>query len=173
MSDLKIRLWPGWEVVRELGKGSYGKVYEINRRNGDYLERSALKIIHVPENPAELEQLRMNGLTEEGTGTYLWRNVEKIRKEIGLMQQFVGYTNIVSYEDYLIQKQVNGVGWDILIRMELLTPLPEYMKSNPFSEKEVLKMGLDISQALIICHGTGILHRDKRGSIRCHKTIII
>lgn len=160
MSDTNIRLWPGWEIVRPLGEGSYGKVFEINRRNGNYLERSAMKILHVPESQAELDQFRMNGLTEENTERYLWRNVEKIRDEIGVMQQFVGYSNIVSYEDYLIQKQENGVGWDILIRMELLTPLQDYMKIHPFSEKEVLKLGLDISQALMICHGAGVIHRD-------------
>lgn len=160
MSDWGIRLWPGWRVVRELGRGSYGTVYEIQRQNGPYIEKSALKIIHVPENQSELEQLRISGLKEESTENYLWHHVERIRDEIGLMQQFVGYSNIVSYEDYQIQKRAGSVGWDILIRMELLTPLQEYMKDNPFSDREVLKMGLDISQALTICHKAGIIHRD-------------
>jgi len=155
-----IHLWPDWKIVRELGSGSFGHVYEIHRQNGPYLERSALKVIRVPENPAELEQLRMDGLGEEDTESYLQRYVEEIRTEIGLMQHFVGYSNIVSYEDYLVRKREEGIGWDILIRMELLTPLPEYMASHPMSEQEVIRLGLDISQALVICHGAGILHRD-------------
>ena len=155
-----IQLWPDWRIVREIGSGSFGKVYEINRQNGPYLERAALKVIRVPQSPAEMEQLRMDGLGEEDTESYLRRYVEDIRSEIGLMQQFVGYSNIVSYEDYLIQKRENAVGWDILIRMELLTALPEYMAAHPLSEKEVIRLGLDISQALVICHGAGIIHRD-------------
>ena len=155
-----IHLWPDWHIAREIGRGSFGEVYEIQRQNGPYLERAALKVIRVPQNPAELEQLRMDGLGEEDTEGYLRRYVEEVRGEIGLMQQFVGYSNIVSYEDYRIYRHDDSIGWDILIRMELLTPLPEYMSAHPLSEEDVVRLGLDISQALVICHGAGIIHRD-------------
>lgn len=154
------QIWPGWSVVREIGSGSYGKVYEIHRRNGGWLEKAAMKVIRVPANPAEMEQLRMDGMTNEDTETYLARHVEEIRTEIGLMQHFVGNSNIVSYEDYSIRKHVNGIGWDILIRMELLQTLPNYMSTHRFSESDVIRLGLDISQALILCHRAGIIHRD-------------
>ena len=64
------QIWPGWSVVREIGSGSYGKVYEIHRRNGGWLEKAAMKVIRVPANPAEMEQLRMDGMTNEDTETY-------------------------------------------------------------------------------------------------------
>ena len=160
MYEADIHLWPDWHIIREIGRGSFGRVYEIHRQNGEYLEKAALKVIRVPENPADVEQLRMDGVNKEDTESYLRRYVEEIRNEIGLMQRFVGYTNIVSYEDYLIQKLENTIGWNILIRMELLTPLQEYMSSKTLSEQEVIRIGLDISQALTICHGEGIIHRD-------------
>lgn len=160
MYEAEIHLWPDWHIIREIGRGSFGRVYEIHRQNGEYLEKAALKIIRVPENPADVEQLRMDGVNKEDTESYLRRYVEEIRSEIGLMQRFVGYSNIVSYEDYLIQKLDNAIGWYILIRMELLTPLQDYMSSKTLSEQEVIRIGLDISQALIICHGEGIIHRD-------------
>ena len=155
-----IQLWPEWHLVREIGSGSYGKVFEIHRRNGDYLEKAALKVIRIPANPAELEQLRMDGVSAEDTDSYLARHVEEIRREIGLMQRLVGYSNIVSYEDYKIYRRTSGIGWDILIRMELLSALSDQMTRRSLTEREVLKIGLDISQALIICHGAGIIHRD-------------
>lgn len=158
MSD--IRLWPDWKIAHVIGRGSFGEVYEIHRQNGPYVERAALKMIRVPQNPYELEQLRRDGLGEEDTEGYLRQYVENVRGEIRLMQQFVGYSNIVSYEDYLINKHEDSVGWDILIRMELLTALPDYMASHPLSEEDVVQIGLDISQALVICHGAGIIHRD-------------
>ena len=158
MSD--IRLWPDWKIARVIGRGSFGEVYEIHRQNGPYVERAALKMIRVPQNPYELEQLRRDGLGEEDTEGYLRQYVENVRGEIRLMQQFVGYSNIVSYEDYLINKHEDSVGWDILIRMELLTALPDYMASHPLLEEDVVQIGLDISQALVICHGAGIIHRD-------------
>ena len=155
-----IQLWPDWKIVREIGSGSYGKVYEIHRQNGIYLERAALKVIRIPQNQADLEQLRMDGIQPEATEAYLERHVEEIRNEIGLMQRLIGHSNIVSYEDYLIRKRTPYVGWDILIRMELLTALPAWLSSHTMSEQEVIRLGLDISRALIVCHEAGIIHRD-------------
>lgn len=160
MAGNELQLWPGWRIVRELGAGSFGKVYEIHRQNGVHLEKAALKVIRIPSNPAELLQLRSEGVRSEKTEEFLARQVDDIRNEIGVMQKFVGYSNIVSYEDYLILKHQNNIGWDILIRMELLTALSDYMVTCPMTEELILKMGMDISQALIILHGAGIIHRD-------------
>lgn len=154
------QIWPGWTIARTIGRGSYGKVYEIHRRNGSWLEKAAMKLIRIPESPTELDQLRMDGLGDRGTEEYLAHHVEEIRTEIGLMQRFVGNSNIVSYEDYMIRKHPNEIGWDILIRMELLETLPDYMNRHSFFESDVIRLGVDICQALIICHQAGIIHRD-------------
>ena len=37
--------WPGWEVVRLIGRGSFGAVYEIRRTLFDDVEKAALKVI--------------------------------------------------------------------------------------------------------------------------------
>ena len=44
----------GWSIVREIGHGGYGKVYEIRRHLLDTDERSAMKVIPVPRDPAEI-----------------------------------------------------------------------------------------------------------------------
>jgi len=44
-----------------------------------------------------------------------------------MMYTLRGNTNIVSYEDHLVQKSSNRFGWDILIRMEYLTTLNKYI----------------------------------------------
>ena len=160
MMSIDICPWPGWNIVREIGRGSFGRVYEIHRKNDVFLEKAALKVIHIPSNEFELNQYLADGLTIDDVGRYLEQSAKEIRNEIGIMQKFVGYSNIVSYEDYLIQKHENDPGWDIFIRMELLTPLSDYMKNHRFSERDVLRLGLDISQALVLCHGSGIIHRD-------------
>ncbi len=42
--------WPGWTLVRKLGQGSYGGVFEIQRELlGGNLERSAFKKIFDPQ----------------------------------------------------------------------------------------------------------------------------
>ena len=155
-----IQMWPDWKIVRELGRGSFGEVYEIHRQNGSYLEKAAMKVIRIPSSQAELMQLRADGLRMENTEQYYSKQVEDIRNEIGIMSRFVGYSNIVSYEDYMIRKHEGEIGWDILIRMELLTALSNYLVSHTMPEEQVVQLGLDISQALMICHKAGIVHRD-------------
>ena len=155
-----IQMWPDWKIVRELGRGSFGEVYEIHRQNGSYLEKAAMKVIRIPSSQAELMQLRADGLRMENTEQYYSKQVEDIRNEIGIMSRFVGYSNIVSYEDYMIRKHEGEIGWDILIRMELLIALSNYLVSHTMPEEQVVQLGLDISQALMICHKAGIVHRD-------------
>ena len=45
--------WEDWKIVRELGEGSCGKVYEIERTQHGITERDALKIIRIPKNRRE------------------------------------------------------------------------------------------------------------------------
>lgn len=47
MESIRIP-WNDWKDVRQLGKGSYGTVYEIERALGSYTEKAALKVIPIP-----------------------------------------------------------------------------------------------------------------------------
>jgi serine/threonine protein kinase len=76
------------------------------------------------------------------------------------MDRLKGHTNIVSYEDHTVIPHENKIGWDILIRMELLTPLTDYLQNHKFSEDDVIKLGIDICKALTLCERYSIIHRD-------------
>lgn len=76
------------------------------------------------------------------------------------------HSNIVSYEDHCIIEHADGIGWDILIKMELLTPMIEWMLENPVDEVTVLRLGKEISSALGFAAAHGLIHRDvKPGNI--------
>ena len=153
-------IWPGWYAVKLLGKGSFGAVYEINRNIRGTLEKSAMKVLRVPENDAEVASIQAQGVSWRNTEQYYESYVDGIQNEIRIMQRFVGNSHIVSYEDYAIRKRNNQIGWDLYIRMELLTGLPDYLKAHPYDEKLIVKMGMDIAQGLRDCHNKGIIHRD-------------
>ena len=159
-------IWPEWSAVKFLGKGASGAVYEIHRSVRSNLEKAAMKVLRVPKSEAEIEQLHFQGMDLQNTEEYYARHVDNIQNEIRIMQGFIGNSHIVSYEDYSICKREDAIGWDIYIRMELLTGLQKYIKNNPLDEKAVIKLGADILQGLWDCHKSGIIHRDiKPGNI--------
>ena len=152
--------WPGWETVRVIGSGGFGKVCEI-RKNDDTGEfRSALKVISIPQSPEEYRAYIDDGYDEESITSIFKNQIDDIVSEFKVMAQFSGITNIVSYQDHMIVPHEDGVGWDILIRMELLTALPEYYRKNQWTEEKTIKLGADICRALELCGKKNIIHRD-------------
>ena len=154
------QIWPGWRVVRLIGRGGYGSVYEIHRSIGSHLQRAALKVIRVDIDNSNIDQMMLGAQSPDYTDLFYREFISKIQNEIVLMQQFVGNSHIISYEDHFIRSREDDSGWDIYIRMELLTGLPEYLRNHQPDEKMVLKLGMDISQGLSDCHREGIIHRD-------------
>lgn len=162
----KTELWPEWEIVQDIGAGAFGTVYKIKRQDLGGTYYAALKVISVPSSREEINQLRGQKLSDGQIREFYDELATKICTEISVMERLKGYTNIVSYEDHKIVPHRNGIGRDILIRMELLTSLPQYMQRHTMDEKEVCRLGIDICNALSICHRSRIIHRDiKPGNI--------
>jgi len=160
MHDLS-KIWPEWQIEgAPLGSGSFGTVYKGVRRDNLVESYAAIKIISIPKHPSEIDALRSEGLDTERAFTYLQGIVNDCVSEIQLMESLKGIQNIVSVEDYKVVKKTDQIGWDIYIRMELLTPLTTYIANNQLTEKDVIKLGCDICSALEMCSKKGIIHRD-------------
>ena len=151
-----------WYIKRYIGAGSYGKVFEIERRDEfDTVFTGALKAITIPSSPDELEEILSDGMDRDGASTYFRDYVKDLNREIALMSKLKGHSNIVSYEDHAIHAHEDGIGWDILIRMELLTPITGYLKQNKsFTRREIIRLGIDLCRALEVCQRYNIIHRD-------------
>lgn len=149
-----------WSIVRELGKGSFGTVYEIEKSEFGYVYRAALKVIHIPQGTADVEQVRSLGMSEKDITEYYQDIMTDCVREIVLMSKVQGHTNVVNYQAHEVHRQENGVGWDILIQMELLTPLNQYMAAHGMTRKDVVTLGISVCKALERCQKLGIIHRD-------------
>ena len=154
------KVWPEWEVVELLGKGSFGRVYKVVRRDSVIQSYAAIKVISIPTDRSELDSLRSEGLDDNSAKVYFKGIVDDFVGEIRLMESLKGIQNIVSVEDYKVVQRTDEVGWDIYIRMELLTPFNTYICDHPMSEKDVIKLGVDICSALEICSRRDVVHRD-------------
>lgn len=155
------QIWPEWQIEgKPLGKGSFGVVYKAVRRDHGVESYAAIKVISIPTDPSEVDSLRSEGLDMNATRTYLQGIVNDFVSEIQLMESLKGVQNIVSVEDYKVVEKTGEIGWDIYIRMELLTSFNAYICDKKLTEEEVIKLGCDICTALEICAKRNIIHRD-------------
>ena len=140
-----------WRISKELGKGSFGKVFEIywddslgNRKV------SALKIIHIPSD--EALRIQMDAQPNmEAVRNYFLKQVNRIKEEVRILQTCRDNRNIVQYEEDDIRETKGKIGWDIMIRMELLYPLNMYFSRKEATQYDVVLMWRDVANALIFC----------------------
>lgn len=154
------KIWPKWNIVRTIGEGSFGKVFEIVRSEYGIEEHSALKVILIPQSDGEIQSLKNDGMTDKDTTEYFKGIVNDFVQEIQLMSKLKGNSNIVAYEDFAVVEKSESVGYEILIRMEMLTGLPTYLRKNPFRVYDVIQLGIDMCKALELCRELNIVHRD-------------
>ena len=150
----------GWNITRLLGEGSYGKVFEIERSEFGQTYRAALKVITVPQSSAEVRSVISEGMSVSQAEAYFHGIVEELMHEFSIMFKLKGTANIVSCEDLRVLEHPDGIGWDILIRMELLHPLLPYVYQNPMARRDIIRLGIDICKALELCQRYNIIHRD-------------
>lgn len=159
MEQERTITWPGWEVVRLIGRGGFGEVYEIRRDVFGHEEKAALKVITIPQSNQDIEDLRGDGYSGEEITDYFQSFLKDIIREYALMSEMKGHTNIIYCDDLRYIQHDDGIGWDIYIKMELLTPLPE-MLGQQIGDEQVIRVGIDICNALLLCGGKNIVHRD-------------
>ena len=152
-------LYPGWKTVRKIGAGSFGTVYEIERDLFGRIEKAALKCITIPQNDSDVEEMYSNGYDEASITAHFENYLSNIVREYSLMAEMKGHTNVVYCDDIRYVSRGDGIGWDITIKMELLTPLIRALGPN-FGEDLIIRLGTDICRALVLCRDREIVHRD-------------
>lgn len=157
------KVFGAWNVAGVIGKGAYSVVFRLEKNVYGIKDTSVLKVIDLYDNfgiksefPEEYRN-EIKALIEE--------EVAKAGKEVALMQQLRGSTNIVDYLDFEVydweDEEDESFGTSLLIRMEQLENLGmEQQYGRKFTDLEILRMGKDICSALIFCHSLNILHRD-------------
>ena len=157
-------LWGAWFVDSQIGEGSFGKVYKVFKEDFGNTYYSAVKMISIPQNEADFRQMRSEGMDDGSIRSYFHTFVSNMVAEINIMSEFKGHSHIVSLEDHKVIEKSDSIGWDILIRMELLKSLAEHVENNPankpLTHDEVIKLGMDICRALEVCGKKNTIHRD-------------
>lgn len=153
-------IFDSWYVKSELGHGSFGSVFEIQKQEFGVTYTAALKVMSIPQDDDEIRKMRLEGSSEESIRKYFDNVARDIVNELVIMNQLKGNSNIVSYEDHTVIRHEDGIGYDLLMRMELLEPLVAFKAKHHFSEKDVVKLGIDLCKGLELCEKYNIIHRD-------------
>ena len=136
VGPMKGKFLDYYDVIKQLGKGGYGKVYEVkNKTTGEI---------------RACKQLSKSNLS----------NLKKFEKEIELLIK-TDHPNIIKlyevFEDdrfiYLIMEKCNGG--------ELFDRIIIHIQSNKmYTEKDAAKIFQQLISAIVYCHDNGIVHRD-------------
>ncbi len=149
MRDLKSYepFFGAWYIQRPIFENEFGGIYEIRKEDSDSPVQS-LKVIRMPDPGI--------GSAEE----YSQKLEKDLVAEISMMTALKEHINVTAYEEYEVLRRGDGFGWDIVIRMESVTPLPEYIRTNPFTIGDAVRLGAEVCAMLEFCHPHEIVHRN-------------
>ena len=125
-----------YECTKQLGKGGYGKVFQVrNKTTGDLYACKKLSKLNI-------------------------ENLEKFKREIDILMK-LDHPNIIKLYEifdapnslYLIMEECKGG--------ELFDKICEnFEKNTMYSEKDTAKIMIQVMSAIEYCHNNGICHRD-------------
>ena len=124
----------GYRVVKQVGHGAMGIVYEAEQRK--LARRVALKVL--PPNLALRERTVKRFLREaEAMGRLGHANIVDVY-EVGSIREF----------HFFSMRFVEG------------PPLDRVLRAGPLSVADVISIGIDVGSALAHAHSRGVMHRD-------------
>jgi hypothetical protein len=152
--------WPDLKIEECIGQGSGGRVYRASMVLEGGEEVYALKHVMVPANDLETGSMYREGMSADQVEDYYERRVGECLQEIRIMHALEEKDHVAAIADDFVCREPDRIKWHILILMEYLTPLPDFLDGREADEGFVRELGMDICLALSECEKKGILHRD-------------
>ena len=143
-----------WFLNNELGRGSEATVFEIVSDDEEGRKsRAALKYLHIPSSEATKKELLEMMPDKESVQNWCNTRLDWIREEIDFLSQNKNQHNLVGCKDYMIVKNPGSedIGWDVLILMDYLFPVYDFLRRENASQLDVINLWKDIANALVCC----------------------
>ena len=125
-----------YEVVKQLGKGGYGKVYQVkNKKSGELRACKQLSKLNIAD-------------------------LEKFQREIDILIK-TDHPNIIKLYEVFESKHNLYLIMEECMGGELFDKITEHIeKEEMYTEKEAANILLQVMSAVDYCHKNGICHRD-------------
>ena len=151
-----------WKIVNRCNDGDFSVVYKATNNNGDIC---AIKEMNLPRTQDDMEILINAGIVSslDEAATFF---AQAVKNELDLMRKFKGNVNILELYDFTQEIDENRTNAKYYIRMEYAEDIKSYFERNGVSQKDVVKLGIDICTALELFYNHNITHNDiKPGNI--------
>ncbi|HYP13760.1 MAG TPA: protein kinase, partial [Bryobacteraceae bacterium] len=141
LAEDRDREWIGrrvgpWRVERPISQGGMGQVYEVERADGAYTQRAALKA------------LRWEIDTPEARRAFAEERQILARLEHPNVARLVDGGETIGGQPYLVLEFVEG------------TPITEYVQAKKLSIEERLRLMITVCKAVHAAHKSLIIHQD-------------
>lgn len=155
-------LWGSWHLLEPIGQGSSGTVYRAEQKVFDHTYFSAVKHISLPRDAYELRAVQEELGTEDTDtlSSYYEQEVASILEEYDVQKQFSGKRHFAAVQDVLAVPKQGMPGYDLFIRMELLSSIQKRFQDAENREEQAIVLGIQICEALHEMHSAHFMHRD-------------
>ncbi|MCL1791413.1 MAG: serine/threonine protein kinase [Peptococcaceae bacterium] len=150
-------LWGIWHIDSYVGSGSFGKVYKIYRKDSGQTSYAAVKIVSIPYDDTEIQQMRSAGFDNTSMLDFSQAMVKRIIDEINLTNE-VHDDHILTYNDISVHEKNDGLTLDVLLLLDWRQNLPDAVKDKTLTDADVVQLGKRICRALAICQKQGAVH---------------
>lgn len=150
-------LFGSWHIDSVVAQGKSSVVYRGVRMEMGKEAYSAIKTSCFPKSKEEIDKAVASGKYKNAI-QYLAALEKTITENLEKMMSLRMNSNIVRFDNYKIVKDENG--FNVIVLMELLTPLNDYLSPTKMTRREVAKMGMDLCNALEGFRKCAIIHRE-------------
>lgn len=150
-------LFGSWYIENMVAQGRSSVIYRVSRTENVDTQYLGLKTIRFPRSEQDFNRVMASG-KYDSPSQYLTALEASLQKNMEKMMSLRANKNIVRFDNYQIIRELNC--FHVVILMELLTPLSDYLSPDRIDCTEIAKMGSDLCKALAGFRQAGIMHRE-------------
>lgn len=148
-------LFNAWYIDGKIAQGRHSDIYRVVRTQNGINDYLCLKTIQFPADKSEITTALSCG-KYASEDEYFTALETQLKLNLEKMMSLRANKNVVRFDNYKIVKDVSCL--HVIILMELLTPLSEYLAKDTIDSSGVAKMGADICNALSGYRTVGVMH---------------
>ncbi len=146
-----------WYVETKISEGKSSKFYKVYKTDGIEKNYLGLKTVKFPSGDRELSNAIASG-KYQNVDEYLDILQQSVSKNMGIMRSLSVHNNVVRLENFTIVREASC--FYVLMLMELLSPLSDYLSFENVSKNDVVNIGKDICRAIEAFREKGVIHHN-------------